>query len=100
MHVPKLPWFHFHLFNYAYPSSSHSANAALIYASVFPAALALSMSVFVRSEASIYSSPGWISTPNLAAMSCNCFYFLILPILEMEPCKSAKALKFGMLAFS
>jgi len=53
MHVPKLPWFHFHLFNYAYPSSSHSANAALIYASVFPAALALSMRVFVRSEASI-----------------------------------------------
>jgi hypothetical protein len=53
MHVPKLPWLVFlHSSNILNPSPSHSAKAALIYASDLPACFALSISAFVNSEAS------------------------------------------------
>ena len=78
----------------------HSASAAWISYSVFPAAFALSMRVFVSSSAGKSSSPWATSTPNFAAISLSYLRFLILPIFAIEPCKSARAPKFGISPFS
>jgi hypothetical protein len=51
---------------------------------------------FDKSSAERSMSPGWTSTPNFAARSFIYFYFLILPIFAIVPCKSASAPKFGI----
>jgi len=58
-------------------SSHHSARAALISASDFPAYDALYIMVFVKSSGESSISPGYTSTPSLPAKSLTYFRFLI-----------------------
>ena len=88
------------IFNVMYIITIHSASAFEISYSDLPASLALWINAFVKSSAANYSSPGYISTPNLPAKSYNYFYFLILDMLDSEPCKFANAPKFGISAVS
>jgi len=78
----------------------HSARAALISASDFPAYDALCIIVFVKSSGERSSSPGYTSTPSFPAKSLTYLRFLILPIFDNESCILANALKFGISAAS